>query len=253
VEKKIEDRYMSLAAFSPVLAASTLACAVTTIGIYVIGRYERWASANTVYFMSFAAGVLISVSFVHIIPKSFAMHESAPVFLLVGFMSLYLVNRFLRSFVCEQYERPDLAMGITPMLGIGFHSLLDGVIYTITFRVSIFTGVLAAIGMVLHEFPEGIVTFLLLERGGFEKRRSTLWAFLAAGLSTPMGTVISYPFIQRIEQSMLGAFLALSAGALVYVGASHLLPAVERETRRYTLVSFFTGILVAAMILLSKG
>ena len=168
-------------------------------------------------------------------------------------MSLYLVNRFLRSFVCEQYEYPDLATGITPMLGIGLHSLMDGVIYTITFKVSIFTGVLAAVGMMLHEFPEGIVTFLLLERGGFEKRRSALWAFLAAGLSTPAGTVISYPFIQKLDQPMLGALLALSAGSLVYVGASHLLPAVEKENRRYTLVSFFTGILVAAIILLSKG
>jgi len=155
--------------------------------------------------------------------------------------------------VCEQYEYPDLATGITPMLGIGLHSLLDGVIYTITFKVSIFTGVLAAVGMMLHEFPEGIVTFLLLERGGFEKRRSALWAFLAAGLSTPAGTVISYPFIQKLDQPMLGALLALSAGSLVYVGASHLLPAVEKENRRYTLVSFFTGILVAAIILLSKG
>jgi zinc and cadmium transporter len=203
--------------------------------------------------MNFAAGVLLSVSFVHLIPRSFGMHESAPVFLLVGFMSLYLVNRFLKSFVCEQYEYPDLATGITPMLGIGFHSLLDGVIYTITFKVSTFTGVLAAVGMVLHEFPEGIVTFPLLERGGFEKRRSALWAFLAAGLSTPVGTVISYPFIQKINQPMLGALLALSAGSPVYVGVSHLLPAVERENRRYTLVSFFTGILVAAIILLSKG
>jgi zinc and cadmium transporter len=244
---------MPTAAFSLVLLASILACSVTTIGIYVIGRYEHWASANTVYFMSFAAGVLISVSFVHIIPKSFDMYESAPIFLLVGFMSLYLVNRFLRSYLCEQYKHLDLATGITPMLGIGFHSLLDGVIYTITFKVSIFTGVLAAMGMVLHEFPEGIVTFLLLERGGFEKRKSTLWAFLAAGLTTPLGTVISYPFIQKINQTTLGALLAISAGALVYVGASHLLPAVEREDQRYTLLSLFAGILVAAIILLSKG
>jgi hypothetical protein len=46
---------MPLAAFGPVLAASVLACTVTTIGIYVIGRCEGWASTNTVYFMNFAA------------------------------------------------------------------------------------------------------------------------------------------------------------------------------------------------------
>jgi zinc transporter ZupT len=41
---------------------------------------------------------------------------------------------------------------------VGFHSFIDGVIYSIAFTVSIFTGVLATMGMVLHEFPEGIIT-----------------------------------------------------------------------------------------------
>jgi len=238
--------------FGVVLLTSTLACTVTTVGIYIIVRHESWGNRNAVYFMSFAAGVLISVSFVHIIPKSFDMNDSAPVFLLLGFMSLYLFNRLLKTFVCHEYECTDLAMGIIPMLGIGFHSFLDGVIYSVTFNVSIFTGIVAAIGMVLHEFPEGIVTFVLLERGGIKKRRAALYAFLAAGISTPLGTLLSYPFIQKISKNTLGVFLALSAGALVYVGASHLLPAVERENKRYSLISLATGILVAAGIVLSK-
>jgi zinc and cadmium transporter len=243
---------MNIGIFGAVLLASLLACAVTTVGIYIIGRYEDWANRNAVYFMSFAAGVLISVSFVHIIPKSFEMNGSSPLYLLIGFMGLYLFNRFLNVFVCQQRECPELAMGIIPMLGIGFHSFLDGVIYSVTFNVSIFTGAVAAIGMVLHEFPEGIVTFVLLKRGGFDKRRSALYAFLAAGISTPLGTLISFPFIQKIPKSTLGVLLALSAGALVYVGASHLLPAVEKENRRYTLISLTTDILVAAGIVFSK-
>jgi zinc and cadmium transporter len=238
--------------FGAVLLASSLACAVTTSGIYIISRYERWANRNDVYFMSFAAGVLISVSFVHIIPKSFDINSSAPIFLLLGFMALYLLNRFLNVFVCQQRECPDLTTGIIPLLGIGFHSFLDGMIYSVTFNVSIFTGIVAAIGMILHEFPEGIVTFVLLKRGGFEKRRSALCTFLAVGLSTPLGTALSYPLIHKIERTTLGLLLALSAGALVYVGASHLLPAVEEENKRHTLISLVTGILVAAGIVLSK-
>ena len=139
------------------------------------------------------------------------------------------------------------------MLGVGLHSLLDGVIYSVTFNVSIFTGILAAIGMVLHEFPEGIVTFLLLERGGFNKKLSAWYAFLAAAISTPLGTLISFPFIEKIERPTLGNLLAFSAGALVYVGASHLLPAVERENKKYTLLSMAVGILVAILIVISKG
>jgi zinc and cadmium transporter len=236
-----------------VVLTSSLACVITTLGISVISRYEKWGIDNAVYFMSFAAGVLIAVSFIHIIPRSFTMNASAPIYLLAGFLALYLLNRFLNVYVCHKYECPNLSLGITPMLGVGLHSFLDGVVYSVTFSVSIFTGALAAIGMVLHEFPEGIVTFLLLERGGFNKKKSAGYAFLAAAISTPLGALVSFPFIAKIKHSTLGALLAFSAGALVYVGASHLLPAVERENKRFTLLSMAAGIIVALIIVLSKG
>ncbi len=244
---------MSITTFGTVLLTSALACLVTTIGIYTIAKYEKWGNQNVVYFMSFAAGVLISVSFIHIIPKSFGMNEKAPIYLLVGFMGLYVINRFLNILVCHDREYAGLSVGIIPIIGIGLHSFIDGIIYSVTFNVSIFTGVLAAIGMVFHEFPEGVVTFLLLKRAGFTRKRSALYAFLAAAISTPLGTLISFPFISKIDRSVLGILLAVSAGALVYVGASHLLPAIEKENRRYTLISLGVGILVAVVIVISKG
>jgi zinc transporter ZupT len=238
--------------FWAVTLTSTLACLVTTLGIFVIRRYAPWANRNAVYFMSFAAGVLISVSFIHIVPTCLAMNSLSPVFMLIGFMGLHLINRFLTTYVCHQRDCTDLVMGLIPMLGIGFHSFLDGVIYSVTFHVSVLTGVVAAIGLVLHEFPEGIVTFVILERSGFSRRKAALYAVLAAGVSTPLGTLVSFPLVERIGDPTLGALLAFSAGALVYVGASHLLPAVERENKRYTLISLVTGILVAVGIVLSK-
>lgn len=69
---------------------------------------------------------------------------------------LYVTNRLLNASICHEYECADYTLGIIPMLGVGLHSFLDGVIYSVTFNVSVFTGVLAAISMVLHEFPEGI-------------------------------------------------------------------------------------------------
>lgn len=239
--------------FVAVILAGSLACVVTTIGICIIGKYDEWGRRNTVYFMSFAAGVLISVSFIHIIPKSFQMHNWAPAFLLGGFLALYLFNRFLSLYICQEIQRETAIIGIIPLVGIGFHSFLDGVIYSVTFNVSIFTGVLAAIGMVLHEFPEGVVTFLLLERGGLGQKKSAVFAFLAAAVSTPIGALVSYPFIEDIAEPILGLLLAVSAGALVYVGASHLLPEVEKENRRYSVISLAVGVLVAVIIVFSKG
>jgi zinc transporter ZupT len=50
----------------------------------------------------------------------------------------------------------------------------------------------------------------------------------------------------------LGALLSLSAGALIYVGATHLLPQAEQENKKYSLVALAGGVLVAVAIVLSK-
>jgi len=239
--------------FWTALGASFLAAFVTSIGIYVVRHFEQWGRKNTVYFICFAAGVLISVSFLHIIPKAFSMNANAPIYLFAGYLSLHLFNRFINAFVCDKSQDEQYAIGLIPMLGIGFHSFIDGFVYSITFTVSIFTGILAAAGMVLHEFPEGIITYLLLMRGGFKEKTSLLLAFLAAALTTPMGMLVSYPYISQIDQPLLGALLAFSAGALVYVGATHLLPQAEREHKRYSLFALAIGILVAAIIIFSKA
>jgi len=239
--------------FWTALSASSLAAIVTTVGIYVIRRFEPWGRRNTIYFVCFAAGVLISVSFLHIIPNAFSMNANAPMYLFAGYIGLHLFNRFINAFVCDKGSDEQYGIGIVPMLGIGFHSFIDGFIYSITFTVGIFTGILAATGMVLHEFPEGIITYLLLIRAGFEVKTSLLLAFLAAAVTTPLGMLVSYPYIRKIDETLLGALLAFSAGALVYVGATHLLPQAETENRKYSLFALGAGILVALAIIFSKA
>ena len=238
--------------FWTALGASSLAALVTAIGIYTIRHFEVSGKKYYIYFICFAAGVLISVSFLHIIPKSFELNVNAPIYLLSGFVFLHLFNRFITAFVCERGPDSQYGIGLIPTLGIGFHSFIDGFIYTITFTVSIYTGVLAATGMVLHEFPEGIITYLLLLRGGFSEKTSMIFAFLAASLTTPLGMLVSYPFISQIDKPLLGALLSFSAGALVYVGATHLLPQAEKEHGKFSLLALGAGILVAVIIVLSK-
>ena len=201
--------------------------------------------------MAFAAGVLISVSFLHLIPESIEMNARAPLYLFTGFFVMYLLNRFLHVFVC--HDKECKTFGIIPAIGIGFHSFVDGIIFAVTFSVSVFTGILSVIGMILHEFPEGIVTYLFLLKSGFNKKKSSLYAFLAAAITTPLGVLVSYPYISTLSESTLGILLSLSAGALTYVGATHLLPEVEHNDKKYTLIALAVGILVAYIIISGHG
>jgi len=188
----------------------------------------------------------------HIVPKSITMATRAPAYLLAGFFGLHLFNRFLIRTYVKGGQR-DSTSRLVPMLGIALHSFVDGIGYSHTFTVSFFTGALAAIGMVLHEFPEGIITYLLLVRGGFTEKQSLILALLAAAFTTPFGTLLSQPLISRISPSFLGSLLGLSAGALIYVGATHLLPQAEREQKRYSVLAFLAGVAVAVLIVLSES
>jgi len=231
------------------LGASSLAAAVTAFGTYTVRRFETWARAKIVYFISYAAGVLIAASFLHLVPESFEMNAHAAALLLAGFAGMHLFHRFLCAFVCERHHVIQPGIGILPVFGIGFHSFIDGMVYAVTYQVSHFTGTLAAVGMVLHEFPEGIVTYLLLIHSGLRPRPALWTALAAAALTTPLGMLVSFPFVSRVDPPLLGALLSLSAGMLVYVGATHLLPEAERQRRPYAWLAFLAGVMTAVLML----
>jgi ZIP family zinc transporter/zinc and cadmium transporter len=64
--------------------------------------------------------------------------------------------------------------------------------------------------------------------------------------------LVSYPFVSQIEKPLLGTLLSISAGALIYVGATHLLPQAEKEHARFSFIALGAGIMVAIVIVFSK-
>jgi zinc and cadmium transporter len=81
--------------------------------------------------------------------------------------------------------------------------------------------------MVLHEFPEGVVTFLLLERASFSRKNRFYWLFWQQPFPHRWERWFPFRLSARLTALPWGCSWAVSAGALVYVVATHLLPAVE--------------------------
>ncbi|MFX0209754.1 MAG: ZIP family metal transporter, partial [Candidatus Hodarchaeota archaeon] len=181
------------------------------------------------------------------------LNLNAPLFVLLGFLSLHVYDRFLDDHGSFNHEESNhyRSLGIISAWGIGLHSFVDGVVYMVTFNVSMFTGVVTSTAMVFHEIPEGIITYLLLREAGFSEKRSLLFSFMAAAISTPLGAIVAFPFVNSLQDAQLGILLALSAGALLYVGASQLLPESEMGDRRYNLLTLGLGILIAIIIVLN--
>jgi zinc and cadmium transporter len=234
--------------FSTTAAMSIIAAIIATVGILVVRSVPMFRHKNIDYFTAFAAGVLITAAFYHIIPESLSLYKNAALYVVVGYFAMYIINRLLSSFVCHEHDHIDKRVGILAVLGIGTHSFIDGIVYSITFTNSLFTGFVVSLGMILHEFAEGAVTYSLLVGAGFEKKKAFLIAFFAAALTTPLGMLISYPFVHHLQGEPLAILLALSGGTLIYVGASHLIPHTEKEPLRYSLVAVLAGVAMAIFI-----
>jgi len=167
---------------------------------------------------------------------------------LFGFLFMFFSNELIKRYT----HKKTLAFGITALEGIGIHSFIDGIIYTVTFKISILVGVLAGTGLVVHEFAEGVITYLVLLKGGMKEKTAMFYAFLVAGLTTPIGAFVAYPLINLLSESNLGLMLGFVSGILLYVSASHLLPEAKQEEKEHSSLAFLSGVGLAIFIVLSR-
>ena len=229
------------------ICAALVSAGVTSLAVFSISRYEAWTRRHSIHFVGFAAGVLIVLPLIHVIPEAIGVRTGAVFFVPAGFFALCASHLVVERFAGGEGESARRReTSILLLVGVGFHSLLDGVIYAVTFSFDTLLGVLSAVGLDLHEFPEGVLTFVLIVRGGFGRRRAMVYALLAAGATTPAGTLLTYPFLRQVTPEVLGALLALAGGALLYVGAAHLLPELEQERRGAAYLALAVGALFAA-------
>ena len=126
-------------------------------------------------------------------------------------------------------------------LGIGAHSLIDGLIIGVGFHVSPEVGLITTLSVVLHEFPEGIATLSVLYSSDAPRRTATIYAF-AVALATPVGAVASVFVFGSIAAPVVGAMLAAGAGTFLYVAASDLIPAAHAQGSRLNFVAFLGGL-----------
>ncbi len=226
-----------------------LAAFLNAFGILMVFRYREKAEKAMTYLMCFAAGVLISTPLMLALPSAVEKNHHAGSMALGGFLFMFFSNRAIRHFT----NKDALAFGITAAQGIAIHSFVDGVVYTVTFEVSILMGILSAGGLVVHEFAEGVITYLVLIKGGISRKASMIYAFLLASLTTPLGAFVAYPFVRSLGGSTLGLLLGFVSGVLIYVSASHLLPEARDHRKHHSILAFLAGVAVASFIVVTHG
>ena len=242
-----------------VLFAGSFAGAATFAGMSLVLARETWSRRYSAVLVSFSAGVLLGVGVLHILPEAMELTSSAPLFILLAFVLFYFFEHHLMIHAGHEEQhhinlevadchdecclRPH-PMGLVAFVGMGLHSLIDGVIIGTGFEVSHDMGLLAALGVIAHEVPEGIaMVAILLHYGWNRKKVIQLTSFVA--LATPLAAIMTFALVNNVSKPLLGALLAGAGGSFIYIAASDLIPESHRSRGLSATLALCAGILLA--------
>jgi len=229
--------------------------------------------------LGFSAGVMIYVSFVEIFAKSRAIltvelgnqlgsYYSVLAFF-GGILVIGIIDRLVPSIenpheirtleTINEIEKGNfkhkqdklMKMGVMSAIAIAIHNFPEGLATFIAALQDPALGISIAIAIAIHNIPEGIaVSIPLFYATGNRKKAFTL-SFLS-GLAEPLGALIGYvllmPFLNDVVFGLLFAFVA---GIMVFISLDELLPTAEEFGEHHLAIyGLVAGMAIMAMSLL---
>ena len=226
--------------------------------------------------MGFSAGVMIYVSLVDIFPDA-KMHLTAELGLLKGywltvtsfFAGIFIMATIdklipavdnpheLRKIESSDYpgtaqEYPGLyRVGVLTALAIAIHNFPEGFATFAAAVQNLRLGIPIAIAIAIHNIPEGIAVSVPVYYATGNKKKAFWFSFLS-GLAEPIGAIIGYVILTNISSNIIGSLvLAATGGIMVFISIDELLPAAEKYGKHhYAVYGFIAGMVVMAVSLL---
>ena len=187
-----------------------------------IERYLR-------YFVALGAGFLMATAVVEMAPESLRMSPRlGPILIMAGYCVVHLLEHTINSHFhygeeTHHGEFVSAHTGYSVLGGLSVHALFDGVAIGSGFVVSNWLGWLIFLAVFLHKAPEGFTMASVMLASG-RSRTVAFYSAVALAVATLAGVLV----IQLVPQ-WLPYGLPVSAGVALYVGASDLVPEVNRE------------------------
>jgi zinc and cadmium transporter len=198
-------------------------------------------------FVTFGAGLLLGMAFLHMLPEAAEMIPSTfGVWLLAGFLVLLVLERFVMVHACDEHGCHYHTIGVAAFAGLCIHGVIEG----FALASSLFVGklgFLVLIAILAHKIPSGVALTSILQLASKPKKQ-ILWFAFGVACSGPLGLILAYNLlIHESIPNAAGALLAMSIGTFIYISACDLLPELHRSDteKKKRLATFFLGIIVA--------
>ena len=214
------------------------AAVANIIGALAVTSGKRWSVRAFDRILAFAAGFILSVAFMDLVPEAITRGgRNAAFAALIAYLAVHLTQHTIgRHFhFGEETHEVSPLVSRSALVGLMLHTFVDGVAVASGLLVSPEVGALVFLGILLHKFPEGLaISSLFLASGS--SRGAAVLAAAALGATTIVGVLVTDMFTGLQTYG-----LAISAGVTIYVGASNLVPELQSRGGWGTPLSFVAG------------
>ena len=224
----------------------------TMIGVFPIYFRRKSQDVLIPICLSFAAGVMISISLFSLIPEAIeAVNQSFVLFPAILIVSIFIVIGILFSSVVDQKIEKRFSnnqlykLGLISVIALMFHNIPEGITTFISSNQDLKLGITLSIGIALHNIPEGISIAVPIYYATKNKKKAILLTFIS-GFSEFFGAILAYLFLAPIITSLgLGIILALAAGIMIHISIYELIPtAYQYSIYLKTSLAFLLGFII---------
>jgi ZIP family zinc transporter len=144
-----------------------------------------------------------------------------------------------------------MRMGLFTALAVAIHNFPEGLVTFLAAMQDPSLGIPVAIAIAIHNIPEGIAVAVPIFYATGSRVRA-LWISFLSGLSEPLGALIGYILLFRyLSNSLFGLLFASVAGIMVFISLDELLPAArEYGEPHLSLYGLLAGMMVMSVSLL---
>jgi ZIP family zinc transporter len=237
-----------------------LAGLFTLLGSFIPFFVREIKKSYLQFSLGLSAGVMIYISFVEILASAIRdvgfLKANTAFFagiVLIMLFDFLIPHEYIEEHIEKAgYDRKIMRAGIFVAVGLAIHNFPEGLAVFMSSLVNIKLAVSLALAIALHNIPEGVAVAMPIFYAT-KSRRKAFWYSFLSGIAEPLGAIAGvWVLMPFLKAEVLSYCLAAVAGIMIFISFDELLPLSCESMGKgshISIIGIMAGMLVAALSL----
>jgi zinc transporter, ZIP family len=202
--------------------------------------------------LSFSATIMVLISVTELIPEGFFYLKYKYNLILAIFMLILmiLVGNLINTCINKKISKNSqnntnlYRVGMLSMIALMIHNMPEGILTFLSSTININLGLKLGIAIMLHNIPEGIAIAVPIYYSTYSKKAAVKGTLLS-GLSEPLGALLAYLFLYKfISNTMISIILLFVAGIMISISLND----IYKESYKYKFKYLISGVVIGVIL-----